>query len=128
MRPHDPDDERIKVLDELARGRLIALTDAAEAAGQIERQRVVVSHGRIEARTCTSGKTRVAMPGYRRNRQGNVAGADSVIVAAIARRAATSAGPNHGASLDISSVRRIPTVSRMQFSLQALRLTNAHDL
>ena len=67
---HDADDERVKVVDELARRLLVSLAHAFQAASQIERQDVVIRHGRIEARTCTSGKTRLRLTGYRRGHDG----------------------------------------------------------
>ena len=67
VRAHDANNQRVKMVDELPCSCLIALADPNQAASQIERQDVVVRHGRMEASTCTSGKTSVAPPGYQRN-------------------------------------------------------------
>src|SRR3954470_24279212 len=64
VRTHDADNQGVKMLNKFASRLLIALAHAIEAASQIERQNVVIRHGRMEARTSTSGKTRVARPGY----------------------------------------------------------------
>src|SRR4051812_25919444 len=65
MGSNDANDQRVEMIHQFSRGTLIALAHAVEAASQIERQNVVVRHGRMEARTCTSRKTCLAWAGYR---------------------------------------------------------------
>jgi hypothetical protein len=58
------------MVHEFPRSRLIALAHTVKAASQIERQNVVVRHGRMEARTCTTGKTCLGAGGYERKDAG----------------------------------------------------------
>src|SRR5687768_1608302 len=67
VRTHNADNQRVKMVDELPCSCLILLADPVQAASQIERQDVVVRHGRMEASTCTTGKTCLGAPGYHRN-------------------------------------------------------------
>ncbi len=64
MRPHDANNQRVKVFHEFARSRLIVLTHAVETASQIER--LVVSHivKEMEARSATTCKTGLSLRGY----------------------------------------------------------------
>jgi hypothetical protein len=67
MRTDDPDNQRVKVVHQFTRRRLIVLAHPIEAASQIERQDVIIRHERMEARSCTTGKTCLAAAGYERN-------------------------------------------------------------
>jgi len=64
MSAHNADNEGIKVVDQVTRRPLVALTHTREAASQIERLNVVLRHKRMEARTCTTSKTAVFGPSY----------------------------------------------------------------
>src|SRR5687768_1351994 len=64
VRTHDADNQWVKMVDQLPCSRLIVLAHLIQATSQIERQDVVVRHGRMEARTCTAGKTCLAAAGY----------------------------------------------------------------
>ena len=61
MGAYDPNDQRVKVLDQLARGLLVPLANPLQAASQIKR-RGVVRHKRMQARTCTARKTWIVAP------------------------------------------------------------------
>jgi hypothetical protein len=107
------------MFDQFARSRLIAPAHSVEAAGQIER-RIVVRHARMEARSDTTRKTRIALCGYSPKKpilplKNRVSLASS---AALFR-------PDR--SLTFAGVGRYLTQA-MRALFQDLRLTTAHDL
>jgi hypothetical protein len=62
MRTHNPDDQRVKVVHQRARRRLITLANAFKAAGQVKR--LGVRHGARNTRTYTARKTPALAAGY----------------------------------------------------------------
>ena len=102
MRAHDFNDQRVKVIDQFARRRLVALAHPRETGGQVEGL-VGVRHGTMESKSYTGDKTHDPARGYN----------------LCYDRAAGLTGRG-----------RKPYVPRpsMRNRQQALRLSNAHDL
>jgi hypothetical protein len=119
MGAYDPTDQRVKVFDQCARSRLIAPAHSVEAAGQIER-RIVVRHARMEARSDTTRKTRIALCGYSPKKPilplKNRVPLASPAALFPSDRSLTFAGVGRYLDHDMRAL------------LQALRLTTAHDL